>query len=78
MHGPNFVLCPLVDENIEPIDCIENSDAVDGIIKKETVKSVNGMGIDTTTSSGRWYFCTHFKQLRWRNREMTKLLGTVR
>lgn len=37
MHGPNFVLCPLVDENIEPIDCIENSDAVDGIIKKETV-----------------------------------------
>lgn len=37
MHGPNFVLCPLVDENIEPIDCIENSDAVDGIIKKEIV-----------------------------------------
>lgn len=37
MCGPNFVMCPLVDENIEPIDCIENSDAVDGIIKKETV-----------------------------------------
>jgi len=35
--GPDFVLCPLVDENIEPIDCIENSDAVDGILKKETV-----------------------------------------
>ncbi|MFR7387541.1 MAG: hypothetical protein ACLUTU_00675 [Blautia faecis] len=29
-----FVMCPLVDENIEPIDCIENSDAVDGIIKR--------------------------------------------
>ena len=37
MGGPDFVMCPLVDENIEPIDCIENSDAVDGIIKKETV-----------------------------------------
>nr|DAO45328.1 MAG TPA: hypothetical protein [Caudoviricetes sp.] len=29
------------------------------------------MGIDTTTNNGRWYFCTHFKQLRWRNGEVT-------
>ena len=37
MYGPDFVMCPLVDENIEPIDCIENSAAVDGILKKETI-----------------------------------------
>jgi len=30
-------MCPLVDKEIENIDCIENSDAVDGIIKKETI-----------------------------------------
>ena len=37
MGGPDFVMCPLVDKEIENIDCIENSDAVDGIIKKETI-----------------------------------------
>ncbi|MFQ9208925.1 MAG: hypothetical protein ACLR3S_07080 [Clostridium fessum] len=37
MEAPDVVLCPLVDVEIENIDCIENSDAVDGIIKKETV-----------------------------------------
>ena len=37
MDGPDFVRCPLVDKEIENIDCIENSDAVDGIIKKETI-----------------------------------------
>lgn len=39
MEAPDVVLCPLVDAEIENIDCIENSDAVDGIIKKETVPS---------------------------------------
>ena len=34
MEAPDVVLCPLVDVEIENIDCIENSDAVDGIIKK--------------------------------------------
>lgn len=37
MDDPDFVRCPLVDKEIENIDCIENSDAVDGIIKKETI-----------------------------------------
>ena len=37
MDGSDFVMCPLVDENVESVDCIENSDAVDGIVKKETV-----------------------------------------
>ena len=37
MDGPDFVMCPIVDHRIEKLDCIENSDAVDGIIKKETV-----------------------------------------
>ena len=37
MDDPNFVLCPLVDTEIENIDCIENADAVDGILKKDTV-----------------------------------------
>ena len=31
------VMCPLVEEMIENIDCIENSDAVDGLIKKSSV-----------------------------------------
>ena len=30
-------MCPLVEEMIENIDCIENSDAVDGLIKKSSV-----------------------------------------
>lgn len=37
MGGPDFVFCPLVDIMIENIDCIENSDAVDGLLKKDTV-----------------------------------------
>lgn len=35
--APDFVMCPLVDTEIENIDCIETSDAVDGMIKKESV-----------------------------------------
>ena len=30
-------MCPLVDQEIESVDCIENADAVDGIIQKENV-----------------------------------------
>ena len=41
MDDPNFVLCPLVDTEIENIDCIENSDAVDGILKKDTVPELS-------------------------------------
>lgn len=37
MHVRDLVMCPLVDTEIQDIDCIENSDAVDGIIKKDTV-----------------------------------------
>lgn len=37
MIEPDFVKCPLVDAKIENIDCIENAEAVDGIIKKNTV-----------------------------------------
>lgn len=37
MEGPDFVMCPLVDQDIENIDCIENSDAVDGMITKDSV-----------------------------------------
>lgn len=37
MKAPDYVMCPLVDQEIENIDCIENSDAVDGMIKKESV-----------------------------------------
>lgn len=37
MKGPDFVMCPLVGHKIENIDCIENSDAVDGMIKKDSV-----------------------------------------
>ena len=37
MGDHDRVMCPLVDEIIENIDCIENSDAVDGLIKKNSV-----------------------------------------
>lgn len=37
MNSPDYVMCPLVDEKIENIDCIENSDAVDGMLKKDFV-----------------------------------------
>ena len=37
MSGPDHVMCPLVDAEIENIDCIENSDAVDGMLKKDSV-----------------------------------------
>ena len=37
MGEPDHVRCPLVDSMIENIDCIENSAAVDGMIKKDSV-----------------------------------------
>ena len=37
MNSPNHVMCPLVDEEIEDIDCIENSSAVDKILKEDSV-----------------------------------------
>ncbi len=60
MDDSDFVMCPLVDKKIENIDCVENADAADGIIKKEAVperfkqkpeweqvcKNVNGTDID--------------------------------
>ena len=35
--GTDYVMCPLVDREIENIDCIENSAAVDKILKKDSV-----------------------------------------
>lgn len=37
MRNTDNVMCPLVDEEIPNIDCIENTDAVDGAIKKDTI-----------------------------------------
>lgn len=37
MYAPDFVMCPLVDEEIEAIDCIVNSGAVDRILKKDVI-----------------------------------------
>ncbi len=37
MPDNDFVMCPLVGRMIEDIDCIENSDAVDGILKKDSI-----------------------------------------
>ena len=37
MKSPDFVMCPLVEEESESIDCIENSDAVDGTLRKNSV-----------------------------------------
>ena len=60
MEDDRFVKCPLVDEMIEDIDCIENVDAVDGRLKadklperfkktigKQFVRNANGIIIDT-------------------------------
>ena len=33
MSGPDHVMCPLVDAEIENIDCIENSDDLEGVFK---------------------------------------------
>nr|DAH61800.1 MAG TPA: putative integral membrane zinc-ribbon metal-binding protein [Caudoviricetes sp.] len=33
----NKVLCPLVDDAIEDVDCIENRDVVDGMIVEEAL-----------------------------------------
>ena len=35
MEDDRFVKCPLVDEMVEDIDCIENVDAVDGRLKAD-------------------------------------------
>lgn len=35
--GDGSVLCPLVDEMIEDIDCIENRDVVDGMIVESSL-----------------------------------------
>lgn len=62
MEDDRFVKCPLVDEMIENIDCIENADAVDGMLKmdkvperfkkkkigKQFARNVNGIIINTT------------------------------
>lgn len=32
---PDWVFCPLVDDQIEDIDCIENRDIADKMIKEE-------------------------------------------
>lgn len=37
MEDDRFVKCPLADEMIENIDCIENADAVDGVLKMDKV-----------------------------------------
>lgn len=57
MEAPDVVLCPLVDVEIENIDCIENSDAVDGIIKKETVplRFKKKSGWETICKNCKWH-----------------------
>ena len=57
MEAPDVVLCPLVDVEIENIDCIENSDAVDGIIKKETVPDVHTVPSDQSEARDCKYLC---------------------
>lgn len=39
MKSLDRIMCPLIEQEIESIDCIENADAVDGMIKKESVPS---------------------------------------
>lgn len=33
----NEVECPLVGRRIEAIDCVENTDAVEGMLKKDSI-----------------------------------------
>ena len=37
MENDRYVFCPLVDEKIEDIDCIENRNVVDGMIVDESL-----------------------------------------
>lgn len=37
MEDNRFVFCPLAEEEIEDIDCIENRDVVDGMIAESSL-----------------------------------------
>lgn len=39
MQNDRFVMCPLVDEKIEDIDCIENRDVVDDMLIEDGMPS---------------------------------------
>ena len=36
MPENDLVMCPLVNRMIQSFDCMENSDAIDGILKKDS------------------------------------------
>lgn len=50
-------MCPLMDREIEDIDCMENSDAVDGMIKKESVpdRFKNKTGWEEICKQCKWH-----------------------
>ena len=35
---PNYVMCPLINEEIEAIDCIVVSDCAEGLLKETAIK----------------------------------------
>lgn len=37
MPENDLVMCPLVNRMIQSFDCMENSDAIDGILKKDSI-----------------------------------------
>ena len=37
MEDKNFIFCPLVDEKIENVDCVENRDVADGMYKEDCI-----------------------------------------
>ena len=41
-----YVFCPLVDEKIEDIDCIENRDVVDGSLIEDSMPDMYKRKID--------------------------------
>lgn len=57
MENNNFIRCPLVGELIENIDCIENADAVDGMIKRDSVPERFKVKVDweTICKNCRWH-----------------------
>ena len=36
----NYIYCPMVDKDIEDIDCIENRDVVDGLLPEKSLPNI--------------------------------------
>ena len=57
---PNYVMCPLINEEIEAIDCIVVSDCAEGLLKETAIK------IDYTLQKEWKKICKNCENRRYR------------